>query len=175
MLPVSDFPQKICFRGINFHKCHVFFDHRVAGLVGLAAVIWFYVFDADSGYRLAIFTPYATVVNIMFSWVFRKAKLDLFTVIIPTHTHNNSSVSTMGRRQLQNPASTIFKLAPPKTRVSALEHRVQSPMEYELDRGNFKDNADQTTSVGLVQIGVEQVVEFKSDLGGDKVKSSWRL
>ncbi|KAF9547615.1 hypothetical protein CPC08DRAFT_769410 [Agrocybe pediades] len=159
--------------------------YLVAGLVGLVALTWFYVFHSDAGYRLAIFTPYAAVVNIMFSWVFRKAKLDLFTVIIPTHhththhthTHSsgNSTAKSMSRRQMQNPTSAIFKLATP-SRKHSNDNRAQSPIEYELD-SDFKNNSDQTTSVGLVQIGVEKIVEFERDNGGgdDKPKSGWRL
>ncbi|KDR66883.1 hypothetical protein GALMADRAFT_106061 [Galerina marginata CBS 339.88] len=49
--------------------------YLVAMLAGMAALTWFYVLAPDPSYRLAIFVPYAITVNIVFSWVFRKAKL----------------------------------------------------------------------------------------------------
>jgi len=54
--------------------------YLVAMLAGMAALVWFYVFAPDPSFRLAIFVPYAITVNIMFSGVFRKAKLGVLAV-----------------------------------------------------------------------------------------------
>ncbi|KAF4622233.1 hypothetical protein D9613_009384 [Agrocybe pediades] len=132
----------------------------IAVTAGVAALIWFYVCDFDSRYRLALVPPYATVVNIMFSWVFRKAKLGIFTVI--PHSAEPTSVNTIALRQThRQPFFEPTKnndnnsLAPSRTSSTHTSEGVaiQLGRSYSLE-----DSAP-------VKIEVEQVVEYNTDLG----------
>ena len=81
--------------------------NSVVVLTGILTVCWFFGYASDPGYRIAIFSPYTTIVNIMFSWVFRKAKLGVFTIMAPPprNVHRNS----IGWRGARNAQSTALR------------------------------------------------------------------
>ena len=138
--------------------------------MGILTLGWFFGYSSNQAYRIAIYPPYATVVNIMFSWVFRKAKLGVFTIISPTNMTSNS----LGLRRIRKASASILKPAAVFTSKKDLDSkndefqtgRDPSLRGYEYDNNpkQFKYNIQGGLNVSSpVRIGVEQVVELVSD------------
>ncbi|KAF4622241.1 hypothetical protein D9613_009389 [Agrocybe pediades] len=138
----------------------------IAIIAGAAALIWFYVCDFDESYRLAMVPPYAAVVNIMFSWVFRKAKLGIFTVIPHSATIEHSNVNSIGLRQTRH---APFPFEPTKNNdMHSFSPSRMSSFHTSDDHGVAEIHLTRTYSLeegAPVKIEVEQVVEYRTDLG----------
>ena len=142
--------------------------------MGIFAMGWFFAYGSDQHYRITVYAPYAAIVNIMFSWVFRKAKLGVFTIIPPS---NDVTSNTIGLRNMRNAQSAfVFKPAAVFVSTKDLESnsnndefqtgRDASLHGYQYDdRRQFEygiqGHVNATTAP--VRIGVEQVVELVSD------------
>ncbi|KAH9475025.1 hypothetical protein JR316_0012126 [Psilocybe cubensis] len=113
--------------------------YLVAVLSGTTAVIWFYVYASDPNYRLAIFVPYAVIVNIMFSWVFRSAKLTSGTMPngVPSPAVNPYPTAMQTRRN-----------------------------EFEMTRTDNSEGLSRYPSLPI-QIEVNRVVDLKGDMTPD--------
>jgi len=136
----------------------------MAVICGIAALVWFYVCDFDSRYRLALFPLYAATVNIMFSWVFRKAKLGIFTII--PQGNENANTNTIGLRQIQRAPilgsakdHEIHSISP--SRLSSLQG---SEGHHTAQFSYGPDYMLEDNSAPPVKIEVEKIVEFESDL-----------
>jgi len=136
---------------------------------------WFFGYSSDQSYRISIYTPYATIANIMFSWVFRKAKLGVFTIIA---SPNDVPSNTIGLRSMRNAQlSPVFRPAAVfmsnkdlvesknnefHTRPDAAQRG--TVYQYDNDQKQFEYNIQVNANASSpVRIGVEQVVELVSD------------
>jgi len=149
--------------------------NRVVVLIGIFTMAWFFGYGTDPGYRIAIFNPYAAIVNIMFSWVFRKAKLGVFTIIAPTT--QDVTPNTIGLRGMRNIQSApvldkpaaVFRSTKDleSNNEESLHTRTGSSLRgYESygDQEPFEYNIQSAVNTAPpVKIGVEQVVELVSD------------
>jgi len=112
--------------------------YLVATTVGIASTIWFYAFRSDPTYRLAILCPYSVTVNIMFSWVFRKAKLLGTAATLPTNKNINL-------HRHDGPATIVIK------------------REETIDELTTKSDCGDSQWSDNTGIQVEKVVESKRD------------
>lgn len=123
---------------------------RAAMLAGLVTLIWFHVFTSDPGYRLAMFVPYAVIVNIMFSWVFRVSKLGGTGDTLPTSIPNYAQPHSI---------DTIVMKRSHLSMMSAQD----APGDNEFDR---------TSQGDPLQVEVQKVIEKTHDLSSSRYKSS---
>ncbi|KAF4622234.1 hypothetical protein D9613_009385 [Agrocybe pediades] len=146
--------------------------YSIAVAIGCATLIWFYVCDSNSSYRLLLFPLYAPVVNIMFSWVFRKAKLGIFTVIphavepTPMNAHElprTRHVPIFKAMEDQDAHSVAHS-----SRFSSIHNPGIRSQPEDVDLGRSYSPSDDSQPFP-VRIEVEKVVEYGNDLGAAEI------
>ncbi|PPQ74753.1 hypothetical protein CVT26_005050 [Gymnopilus dilepis] len=116
--------------------------YLAAALSGVAAVVTFYLLIPNSSYRFGMFVPYAVVINIMFSWVFRKTKLGICA-------GTNNATSGRGAVPCSSASTRIMESCTGD--LSRITSTVDSCGTGTNDRSS------------PVEIKVESVVEYKTD------------
>ncbi|KAF4622093.1 hypothetical protein D9613_009444 [Agrocybe pediades] len=163
--------------------------YAVVVLCGIFGLGWFFGYQSDASYRIAFVPIYATVVNIMFSWVFRKAKLGVFTIIPPPNfntTDPNDANRTFGRGNGNGNGINIRELSVFPGRKKDLEANDDSASDHVEFKGGDSTPSPSETGHGTVhhteliqeyvvargghhnvvepvKIGVEQVIELVPD------------
>ncbi|PPQ94210.1 hypothetical protein CVT25_006870 [Psilocybe cyanescens] len=131
--------------------------YLAATVAGIIAVVWFYVFASSSSYRLAMFVPYAVTVNIMFSWVFRRAKLGMCAAAMGPEPSTRGGVAAAA--------------APRQSDIIEM-HPDFSATDPDMDADSYAKNNHGDGGLGLkrsvtpsshVEIEVNRVVEYKHD------------
>ncbi|KAF9545040.1 hypothetical protein CPC08DRAFT_823966 [Agrocybe pediades] len=135
-----------------------------AVVTGTTTLVWFYAYKTETRYRIALTPLYTAVVNIMFSWVFRKAKLGIFTVIphsVATTDDNalagiRSHIPMFGRASVHKDRSSA-------SRSSSMQHsqRADIPQAHEV-KLNRSDSLEDTPLP--VKVEVDKVVQYDGDL-----------
>ncbi|KAF9557222.1 hypothetical protein CPC08DRAFT_725197 [Agrocybe pediades] len=128
----------------------------IAAISGITNVIWFYACDFDSRYRLALIPFYTAVVNIMYSWVFRKGKQGIFTIIpkpIDPTIFNSVELGPTRHGPFPQPktSNNIHYLAPSKSSSVHTSEGVDHGHRYGMEAST------------PVKIGVEKVVLYEND------------
>ncbi|KAH9475022.1 hypothetical protein JR316_0012123 [Psilocybe cubensis] len=138
--------------------------YLVATVAGIITVVWFYVFAHNYSYRIAMFVPYAVTVNIMFSWVFRRAKLGMCVAAHGAGPMIKSKVATV--------AATVPGARPDAMEmhpdfISATDADASSVAGGKRNYGGGSSGSGGTKRSGTpsshLEIEVNRVVEYKHD------------